>query len=71
MQTDRLVDAEAVADRFTVAVSTVNRWVRERRIPFVRPSRRVVRFDLDQVDAALRSDITVHTSRSTEVAADA
>lgn len=48
-----LVTAKAVARRFGVSVGTVNRWVRERRIPFIRPSRRVVRFNLGAVETAI------------------
>ena len=47
------VDAEAVADRFGVTVPTVNRWVREGRIPYFRPTQRVVRFDLSEVEKAI------------------
>ena len=50
------VNAETVATHFGVTVPTVNRWVRERRIPFVRISRRVVRFRIDEVESVLRQD---------------
>lgn len=48
-----LVTANQVAARFGVSVTTVNSWVRAGRIPCVRPSRRVVRFDLDAVEQAI------------------
>ncbi|RJP30928.1 MAG: DNA-binding protein [Phycisphaerales bacterium] len=48
-----LVTSEQVAERFGVTVNTVRRWVRERRIPAIRASRRVVRFDLAAVECAL------------------
>ena len=50
---DKLVDSRAVAERFGVTRDCVRRWVREGRIPAVRASRRVVRFDLEAVEAAL------------------
>ncbi|MEK6674018.1 MAG: helix-turn-helix domain-containing protein [Planctomycetota bacterium] len=57
MNNEPLVSAGQVADHFGVCVGTVNAWVRERRIPCVRPSRRVVRFHLSEVEAALRQDM--------------
>lgn len=48
-----LATANQVATRFGVSVTTVNSWVREGRIPCIRPSRRVVRFDLDAVEQAI------------------
>ena len=54
MRKRKLVDAATVAKRFGVSVATVNSWVRHGRIPYVRPSRRVVRFDLEEVERALR-----------------
>ena len=48
-----LVDARAVARRFGVTRGTVRKWVRERRIPCIRASRRVVRFRIDEVEAAV------------------
>lgn len=55
MPTNRLVDAQAVARRFAVSIGTVNRWVRSGVIPCLRPSRRVVRFNLSEVEASLRN----------------
>ena len=49
----QLVPASVIADRYGVSVETVVRWARERRVPCVRPSRRVLRFRIDEVDAAL------------------
>lgn len=54
MPNDPLVTAERVAEHFGVRVGAVNAWVRARRIPCVRASRRVVRFRLSEVEAALR-----------------
>jgi len=48
-----LVTAEEIAKRFKVTVETVQRWAREGRIPCVRPSRRIVRFRLGDVERAV------------------
>lgn len=53
LRTHVLVDASESARRFGVAVSTVRRWAREKRIPSVRPSREVLRFDPSDVERAL------------------
>ena len=45
-----LVTTREVAERFGVAVSTVRRWVCDGRIPYVRVSKRTVRFDLEEVE---------------------
>ena len=55
MAISHLVDAQVVARRFAVSIGTVNRWVRSGVVPFLRPSRRVVRFDLKKVEAALEA----------------
>ena len=57
---DQFVDAEAVAKHFGVAIPTINRWVREGRIPCVRASRRIVRFRLAEVEDALRQGVAVN-----------
>jgi excisionase family DNA binding protein len=57
MPNESLVTAERIAEHFGICVGTVNAWVRERRIPCVRPSRRVVRFHLSEVEAALRQSV--------------
>lgn len=44
-----LVTAQEVAKHFDVTVETVNRWVREKRVPYIKPSRKVIRFRLDDV----------------------
>ncbi|MCH8824192.1 MAG: helix-turn-helix domain-containing protein [Planctomycetes bacterium] len=45
-----LQTAQDVADRFGVSVTTVRRWVRLGRIPYIRVSRRIVRFDLQEIE---------------------
>ncbi len=57
MSTDSLVTASRVAEHFGVSVGTVNGWVRQRRIPCVRLSRRVVRFRLLELEEALRQPV--------------
>lgn len=52
MQTD-LVTPEELAKQYGVAVSTVRAWVREGRVPCLRPSRRVIRFRPSDVESAL------------------
>lgn len=49
-QAGDLVTSRVVAARFGVTVTTVRRWVRENRIPYVRLSRRTVRFRLLDIE---------------------
>lgn len=53
MSDSELVTAEVIAEQFGVTVQTVNDWVRRGRIPCIRPSRKVVRFRLDDVERAI------------------
>lgn len=46
-----------LARRYGVSVATIRRWVRQGRVPFIRASRRVVRFDLVAVENALTKTI--------------
>ena len=55
MRSHRPVTAKELAEHFSVTPETVSRWVREQRIPCVRPSRRVVRFYIEEVEHALRA----------------
>ncbi len=57
-QRDPLATADDVARRFGVTVSTVNRWVRDGVIPCVRPSRRIVRFNLGEVERTVAKSPT-------------
>ncbi len=50
---DRFLTPEELAACLRLRPSTVKSWAREGRIPCIRPSQRVVRFDLAAVGAAL------------------
>jgi excisionase family DNA binding protein len=52
---DELLTAEEVADRLRVNPDTVAVWARRRRIPALRLSRKVIRFRLPEVIAALEA----------------
>lgn len=54
MNHDKLVTAEDLGRRLSVRASTIRRWAREGRIPAVRPTSRVIRFDLRAALDALR-----------------
>jgi hypothetical protein len=51
---DELVTPADLARRFGVTIETVRGCVRERRVPYLCPSRRVVRFCLADVRRAIR-----------------
>ncbi|HOX40189.1 MAG TPA: helix-turn-helix domain-containing protein [Candidatus Brocadiia bacterium] len=53
MNTEYLT-AEDVANRLHVTPGTIRRWVRQGRIPEIRISPKIRRFDPDAVDTALR-----------------
>jgi excisionase family DNA binding protein len=42
-----------VAREFGVSIRTVDKWIHEKKIPFVKISERLIRFDLDEVDKAI------------------
>lgn len=48
-----LLTTVEIAAHFGVAITTVRGWVRDERVPFIRPSRRVVRFRLSDVERAI------------------
>jgi excisionase family DNA binding protein len=50
---ESLPDKRAVAQRYGVSTRTVDRWVAERRVPYLRLGRRCVRFVWRDVEAAL------------------
>ncbi len=49
-----LVKKKAVARDNEVSERTIDNWIRDKRIPFVRVSPRLIRFNLARVRAALR-----------------
>lgn len=49
-QHEQLATAATVAQLFGVTPATVRRWVRERRVPCIRVSRRVLRFNLADIE---------------------
>ena len=53
----KLITVVEVARKFNVHIDTVRRWVRERRIPCLRPTTRTIRFDLDAVEKALQKPV--------------
>ncbi len=53
MNETELLTADELADRLQVRPSTVRRWARERRIPTVRLTPKVVRYDLAAVVDAM------------------
>ena len=55
-QTNKLISAKVVAARFGVTVGTVRRWVRDNRIPYVRLSRRTVRFCIADIERGAASE---------------
>ena len=52
--TENLLTTEELAERLAVSPSTIVKWAKAGRIPEVRPSRRVRRFDCAEVVAALK-----------------
>ncbi len=53
MRQSDLVTSQDIADRFGVTVETVQSWVRRGRVPYIRPSRRVVRFRMEDVERSI------------------
>ena len=54
----QLLDRYELATRLDISPGTVTQLVRERRIPCYAISKRIVRFDLDEVKDALRQPET-------------
>ena len=57
----RIGDKRAVADEWGISVRTVTQLVSDRKIPFIRVTRKILRFDLDDVADALRKHYGVTT----------
>jgi excisionase family DNA binding protein len=51
---DGLLTAEELAERLAVSPFTIVKWAKERRIPEIRPSPRIRRFDYNDVVQALK-----------------
>jgi DNA-binding transcriptional MerR regulator len=49
-----LTTTRIVADHFGVHPETVRIWVRKGIVPYFRPTARTIRFDLNEVERALR-----------------
>ena len=54
-----LLTSKDLAKCFGVSVETVRAWVRDGRIPYIRASRKIVRFRMDEVEAALHQNATL------------
>ncbi len=55
MNGTELLTANELADRLHLRPSTIRRWAREGRIPAVRVTAKVVRYDLVEVVRAVRA----------------
>jgi len=64
--TENLLTAEELADRLAVSPSTVIEWAREGRIPEIRASARIRRFDYEDVLAALKKGSRADEGRDAE-----
>jgi hypothetical protein len=53
-----------LATRYQVGIRTIDRWVAEKRIPVLRFSKRCLRFEADECDAALRRFTVEEVTRS-------
>lgn len=49
----QLVDAQRIAEHFSVKVATIHAWTRQGRIPCVRPTQSTVRYRVADVERAL------------------
>ena len=55
--TRTLFNTADLANYFKVGVPTINRWVRDQRIPVIRASRNAVRYNLEAVIEALAQPV--------------
>ena len=56
--TPELLKAEELADLLGVKVATIRAWTRERRIPFIRVGKKLIRFSLPEINDWLRRSTT-------------
>jgi len=57
MQSKQWVSSDQLAEHLGVTPATVRRWVANGRVPFIRVSRRTVRFCIADVEAQLASAV--------------
>jgi excisionase family DNA binding protein len=50
----KLVTKPVIAARYNCTVRTIDNWIAERRIPFLKIGRKMVRFDPDECDRFLQ-----------------
>jgi len=50
-----LATTKTIAEHFGVHPETVRKWVRKGVIPYLRPTERTIRFDMNEVEEALAS----------------
>jgi predicted site-specific integrase-resolvase len=63
MQEQVFLTKAQLARRYAVSVRTVNYWMEKGAIPFIRISRKVVRFDPEKCDGALaRFEVQARTA---------
>ena len=53
-----LVTVEDIAKRFNVHPETVRKWVRQGRLPCLRPTKCTIRFKVEEVDRALERQVS-------------
>ena len=51
---DTLITAEQMGERLSLAASTIKRWASDGTIPCLKLSGKIVRFDPEEVEKALR-----------------
>ncbi len=44
-----------IAERYAVSIRTIDNWMRDRKIPYVKLSERMVRFKIENCDEALQT----------------
>jgi len=59
-----LLTVAQLSERIKVAIDTLHRWTASGRVPCYRLGRRTIRYDLDQVVAALQADADDEPARN-------